>query len=597
MRLSHILRKNKGGVLPSRFIFFDVETTENKLDEDEVKLELKLGSACYVRYVKNKYYYQWKEFKKISEFWDFVFKKSYYRTNLYLIAHNIGFDFRVLQGFNEMKYNKFILSKFITTGSSNIWIFKKGNKKITCLDNMNYFKTSLEVLGKSIGFPKTKVDFNTVSDNLLMLYCRNDVLIMLKAWKLLFKFIDDNNLGNFSNTIAGQAFNSYRHRFMQKEIYIHNNEKAIKIERASYHGGRNECFYIGKLENQKYYLLDVNSMYPSVMYEYEYPNKFLGSSDSLNGLEGQLKKYCLIIECIIKTDEPIYPIIQNDKLIFPVGIFKTYLSTREIEYALKNNHIYKINSVYRYSKEKLFDNYVNFFYDKKVLYKNENNDAFSYLCKLFLNSLYGKFGQRNERYEKIGKSLLANGVYEYFDMDKQENIKERVINGIAEKSVGLVEGQDSFVSIPSHITADARIRLWKYIKIAERKNVYYCDTDSLIVNEQGYHNCREYISDKLGNLSLKEISNKVEIFGLKDYVFGNNTIIKGIKKDAIKISEGSYEQTVFEGIKGAIRKNRLNEMIITKNQSKILKRNYDKGIVLQNGNVIPFEIKEQSHLF
>jgi hypothetical protein len=413
---------------------------------------------------------------------------------------------------------------------------------------------------------------------------------MVEAWEKFFKFLKDNDLGNFAKTIAGQALGAYRHRFMKENIYVHTCNSAIEMERKSYHGGRTECFFIGKKEKENFYLLDVNSMYPSVMRENEYPTKLIGIYHKYN-LEDKIKSFAITADVSIKTDKPIFPVNVNDKLIFPVGEYKTILTTREIEYALKNNLITEVRNYCVYEKHNLFKNYVDFFYNKRLEYKKQKNDAFSFICKLFLNSLYGKFGQRNEKFEKLSNNNndINDGIFKFFDLDNETWITERRISGRIERSAGLQEGRETFVAIASHITADARMKLWSYFELAGRENIFYTDTDSMIVNQKGYNNSISKLGPELGMLSLKDTANMIEIRGLKDYSFGENETIKGIRKDAIKITDDLFSQTKFEGIAGAIRKNRMNKMFISEVRKKLY-RMYDKGIVLSDGKIIPIHV-------
>jgi len=309
-----------------------------------------------------------------------------------------------------------------------------------------------------------------------------------------------------------------------------------------------------------------------------------------------MKKYAITSRVVLNTNEPVYPTRKDDKLIFPIGMFETVLTTREIEYAIKHNHIVEFKDTFSYEQEILFDSYVDFFFKKKVEYRLKENEAFSYMCKLFLNSLYGKFGQRVDAYKKIKpEDSMGDGTLTVFDIDKNEWVTKRSIGGLWEQSIGKVEGFDSFVSIASHITADARMKLWHYFNIAGRDNVYYTDTDSMIVNVIGYNNCKPFISDELGDLSLKATDTILKIYGAKDYVFGKDEVIKGIRKDATRLSETEFEQTRFEGIAGAIQNNRLNKMYISKVEKK-LKRNYDKGIVSKDGLVSPHKLTYQPPL-
>lgn len=593
MRYAHIIKKNFGGEMPQRVIFFDTETSKKRLNAVETELIFKLGAATYWRISDNtKINYS---FYTINDFWNFVFRRLLFRARLVLVAHNLPFDFRVLKGFEILRANGYKARKIIYNGTTNIFEFRKGGRALLFLDNMNYFKSSLERLGQSIGLEKLKMPRKTETDfKKLMVYCKRDVEIMFKAWKLLLEFLTINDLGNFSKTIAGQAFSAYRHRFMPHEIFVHTNKTAINLERAAYHGGRTECFRIGKMPEEDYYLLDVNSMYPSVMARYQYPSKLVMQDNyiSVNTLWPLLKKYCIIARVFLNCSKPIFPVIYNEKLVFPTGHFSAVLTTREIEYAIEHNYIVSVNQISLYEKENLFFKYIDFFYNKRLEFKKENNGAFEHICKLFLNSLYGKFGQRNDKYKIIGyDNSLKDGVFEFFDIDKMIDVRQRFIGGKIEESAGKVEGFDSFVAIPAHITADARMQLWRYFEIAGRDNIFYCDTDSIIVNRRGYENCTPHIGENaLGFLEVKKQARILKLYGPKDYVFGADEVIKGIRKDATRLSENRFSQVKFEGLAGAIRKGRTSRMIISQTE-KELKREYTKGL-LRDTVVYPFKLNQ-----
>jgi hypothetical protein len=166
----------------------------------------------------------------------------------------------------------------------------------------------------------------------------------------------------------------------------------------------------------------------------------------------------------------------------------------------------------------------------------------------------------------------------------------RYLFGWRYECVGKEEAFNSIPSISAHITADARNLLTDYIEKAGWENVFYCDTDSLIVNSRGFDNLRDYISNnELGKLKIENTSDNLEIYGLKDYRFGEEVKIKGIKKDAKKISENKYLQYHFEGIRMAMRKGNFAKVLVIPIE-KVLKRSYNKGRVLKSGYVKPYHL-------
>ena len=95
------------------------------------------------------------------------------------------------------------------------------------------------------------------------------------------------------------------------------------MARDSYIGGRTECFRIGTFDGPLYYI-DVNSMYPSVMKTGDYPTKLQGVYKNIEDREVDiwLREKCFIAEVTLSTDIPIYPLVNNGRLIFPTGTFK-----------------------------------------------------------------------------------------------------------------------------------------------------------------------------------------------------------------------------------------------------------------------------------
>ena len=595
MRVPHLLRDNKSLGQPHNYIFFDTETLPEKISEIEEKHTLRLGVALFWRFKDNfkiiskEYLY----FKEKQQFWDFVFSKTSSKGRIVVFAHNLPFDVRIVGGFDVLKEYGWQVKRFIEDNRVCIWEFVKGSRKILFLDTMNFFNVSLRRLGKDIGLEKMTMPDFSEDDDKWFVYCQRDVDIIFQAIKGWLRFIKENNLGAFAKTLASQSLNAYRHRFNKYPVFIHNEKQATELERESYHGGRTEAFFIGKKEGKEFYKLDVNSMYPSVMIKNSYPSSLLLYQENVSKerLKNYLKKYGAIARVEVETPEPVFATKENDRLIFPVGYFETVLTTRELKYAFSHNYIKEVKECTFYKMKPLFVGYVKFFYQKKREYKEKGNKTYYLLSKLFLNSLYGKWGQRNDEFEVVGyDESLPTQMYEVYDWITKEHYLVRIINGRIEHSVGKIEGYNAFPAISSHITADARMYLWKLFKMAGLENVFYVDTDGFFTNKQGLDNLSSLLDKyKIGYLKVEGIANHLEIRGLKDYTFGNDVKIKGIRKDAKKLDENTYLQTEFEGLRTGLRKKQI-DYVIVRQEMKFLKREYTKGQVLENGKVIPFEL-------
>lgn len=622
----HILSTNKQKYIPSNIIFYDSETqgsiifkeknTKNKNEVELTQETLRLG-----------FYEYWIDGKFERE--DFFYNKEYFfnmiqdtflglRKTLYIFAHNQGFDFRVSldNEFFEFNYDKVL---DIIDGNHFILIFKhkKTKRKIVFLDSFNYFKTSIEKLGDELGIDKIPIaDFDNVATEYLKLRCMIDVEILRKTIFELFNFIEENNVGSFKYTIAGLSFNGFRHSFMSDTIYIHANEKAHRLERKSYFGGRTECFFIGKL-NELIVKLDVNSSYPYAMKNEEYPVKLIRvlHNPSLEYVKELEKKYLVIADVLVNTDKRFYPKKIDNKIVFPIGTFRTSLCSPELFFDYSN--IIKVFSICIYEKRSIFIDYINYFYNKRMEYKKKGNKIFTYFCKIFMNSLYGKFGQKNnivKRDKNFDKYYKKEGFEDIFINDIHYTVK--FSDKKAYVNIGDYEYFNNFVAIASFVTSYARIKLLKYMLMNGFK-ILYVDTDSLFIKAKHFKVYDNYLDDyELGYLKIEDEGDELEIRGLKDYVFNNKEKIKGLPhKKAKKLNEDEICKLIDEGLIN-ISKDKIGNLknnvytynrflgykesfrfldlktVYRKDEIKILKREYKKGTKQNNGIVKPLVLAE-----
>jgi len=592
-RRNRKLPKTVQTTIPKYLIFYDTETEIITDDNGIIHFPLRLGVARYIELnadtsVK-------KEdtciFYDTESFIEFVLDKCKKKKRLYLFAHNAGFDIRVLDLHNHFNDRGFTSEPPIINNRVFIWDVKTSTNTLVFLDTANYGVISVDKLGSDMGYDKLDVDFNTVSDEELITYCKRDVEILEKFMYGFIVFLYDNNLGAFRSTIASQAFNTYRYRFMKIPPTIHTNEKALALERDSYYGGRVECRFIGDLNDGKYYYVDFNSMYPYVMLNLPVPHKFRGMTYkvSLNLLKMRVKTSYVIAKVLVKTDEPAYAIKLKGKLVFPIGTFKVILHQPDLKYALEQGHILYCYECSVYDARPIFSEYVDFFYHLKQLYTTKGNKSWRYITKLFLNSLYGKFGQRETTRKIVGESE-SDLIFRIpcSSEETEERYQYVMWFGVLFKEFRLGETAYSCPAIAASITSYARHRLWHYLKIAGLNNVYYMDTDSYIVNQSGYDNLTPHIDpSKLGYLAVEDTANNVRINGNKDYVFGDVVKHKGLPKTAIQLSDNLWEYTQFQGFITWMNNGAKPGMIAAKRTKRRL-QTYNKGIVnMENGTVSP----------
>lgn len=594
-RRCHWLRKNRKSRRPDTLVFVDVESSLVPLDDKQDDHVFRLGWSCLARYEPKTglQVSEWFYFEDVLDFWFWLMEKNGEHEQIYVIGHNVAYDARLLRAFSILPANSYTPEYAIMAETCVFFTFQSGKQQIHLLDNSNYWQTSLENLGQEFGLPKLDVDFTQVSDEELATYCRRDVEILVRVWQFWLDFLDKHNLGDFAITSSSQAFNAYRHRFMPVQIGIHNRLDAINLERASYRGGRTEVFKVGSFNTQDYYKLDVNGLYAYCMATYPHPQKLLKivrgrNPDELSRL---MNRWLAIADVIVETDEPLYPHRYQQQNCFPVGVFRTQLCTPELRLALVKDHVRAIGEIALYEPADLFSDYINMLTPLRQKYKLAGDVGRSLICKLLRNGLYGKFAQRGYKQEVLRDAPIDEiNVRRWTHGETGEKCVDWTFGGKVIRQYYTGESFDSFPAISAHTTAYARAHMALLIELAGSENVYYMDTDSLIVNSVGYQRLESAIDAlELGHLKVEGVSNHLEIYAKKSYVFGDKTTLKGIKKKAIKINPDTYLQTHFTTLNYAFRTGNLDQ-VKTYDVELQVKNAVTTGIVHKDGTVAPLQL-------
>ena len=416
--------------------------------------------------------------------------------------HNLKFDgefiiyYLLTHGFRHVEKKEDIKEKTFTTLISDmgqfysiVVYFEKKNKQVvkaTFYDSLKIIPFSVDLIAKSFNLPisKLKIDYNKPRALGHILteeekdYIKNDVLIVAKALKVIFdedlkKMTQGSNaLSDFKEIISKSKFNHY---------FPCLDYEVDKDLRKAYKGG---FTYLNPIYKEKDVasgvVLDVNSLYPSVMYE-----KLLPFGEPYF-FEGEYKKdkvyelYIQMITCSFTLKENKIPTIQikNNRSFFRGNEYLTssngeivclVLTNIDLQLFLEQYNVYDMNYVcgWKFKGIKgIFSEYI----DKWIKVKNEatisGNKGQRTLAKLMLNSLYGKFATSLDVQSKI--PYIDNDIIHYGLSEKEKK------NGI-------------YLPVGAFITAYARektIRTSQAIKDYSLdkygQDMYiYSDTDSI----------------------------------------------------------------------------------------------------------------------
>lgn len=420
--------------------------------------------------------------------WFIEFAKNNIGSTFYF--HNLKFDGEFIlcylfeHGYKHITDRKKLKTKTFTTLISDKGQFysleicfnkdEDKTEKITIYDSLKILPFSVEAIAEGFNLPisKLEIDYDEKREVGHILtpqevdYLRNDVEIMSRALLTLF------NQDLRQMTQGSNALYDYK-----KIVGKKNFSKWFPIPdydfdvRQSYKGGFTYCD--PRRQGQDIgegIVLDVNSLYPAVMYYQPLP---YGEGIFFEGKYKPDKLYNLYVQmftCQFELKENYIPTIQlkNNLSFMPTAYLSSSedeevtmcLTSVDLELFFEHYHVYNItwHSGWKFkSTTGLFKDYIDKWNAVKMESTLNGNKAMRTLAKLMLNALYGKFALNPNVQSKIP----------YYD------------NGIIKYTLGEKETRNPiYIPVGTFITAWARHKT-----ITSAQKVYdrflYADTDSL----------------------------------------------------------------------------------------------------------------------
>lgn len=595
----HTLPANKGNERPQHVLFADVESKLVAGPNHTTVFKPFLWTCYYKRYrtdnKPNQLDFFWGQ--DSDSFWDIVDAHTWAKKKTYLATHHLEVDFMPLAGFTSLLKRGWTLNKFISNGRTLLLFYSKGLRRLTILNNGSLFDSSIEDWGKMFNLPKLKMpdENDPIAD--WVTYCKRDTEIVVKMWDNLLEFLDENNLGNFKLTKAALAINAFKHRFMTHSIAIHNDAKTTVLERRAYHGGRFEALQLGTYTDGPYYELDVNSMYGFIESWAPLPTELRGYTiwPSIPMLKLRLTQYDVVATVDVDVKEPVYPVIEKGHVYFRTGLQRLTLCTPELRYALKRNWIVRVLRMAWYYKAPILKAYALFFMGLKRKYELEHNAPMRTLAKKYTNAVYGKLAQRGFEDNIIGE--CDPGTIEVAEiMNAQSGEKDALYKygGKIHRVKTTLKSRDSFIAIAAHITAYARMYLWRLMQIAGTEHVLHVATDSLVVDRVGYENLKRLVHpNKPGTLKIEGVYQEYTVKGINDVVMDGERKIKGIGKNSVQIDDNTFVITAWPKITTLMKDGVLDHYYVRQVQKTLQRKEYYAMLGTPNPN-LPVKPRKQS---
>ena len=308
---------------------------------------------------------------------------------------------------------------------------------VTFYDTLRHWPMSVEQMGRYIGLPKFAKDFTSVK------YCRRDTEIVWRFVAHMLQRYEADDL-KLKSTLPSMALQLFKAKFCP--ILPTVEEFRRQFYRQGYYGGRVEVYRFKPVLGPVHHY-DVNSLFPTQMRDAVFPDvdRWTETTTMDLGHEGMAE----VTIRVPFTRYPPLPMRYDGELVYPTGMLRGAWAYPELRAAEQEGC--RIQSVHRAIEHRAlaaspFKGFVEYCYGQRLQATHELDRVY---WKLMMNSLYGKFGQ------KEGMSMIFRDL-------------------LIEQSKPATHAN---VIWAAYVTSHARVHLLNALRSVS--TVYYTDTDSL----------------------------------------------------------------------------------------------------------------------
>ncbi len=283
-----------------------------------------------------------------------------------------------------------------------------------------------------------------------------------------------------------------------------------------YFGGRVECFQKGHILG-KFLSADINSAYPyAMLHEHPISTSYFSFHATCAELIKKIDHWVTGFFSITAESRGALPYrAQDGSLTFPndneIRLF--HVTGHEIKTGLETGTL-RLDSVlqgHMHDGTTNFDEYIYYFYNLRLEAIRTGNKKLDLFCKIFMNSLYGKFGANPENYNEF---MVADKIEEMRRLEKYDYDFAGTLgpNFLMRRDLDEEKMRYYNVATAASITGFVRAYLWRHI--CDSTGVIYCDTDCIVARDVSCD-----IGENLGQWGIEGHYSTGAVGGKKLYAF------------------------------------------------------------------------------
>lgn len=597
-RVAHYITPLKRDSIPDNHLIFDVETrlvpvagiAEQRWVCGGSKL---LGSTDGVFSPRRQY----EPHPSAEWLWREVRKWCHPRRRLIVWSHNLPFDLRVSGALRWLPRMGFELEGIVLERTAAWASFKGAAGSLLCCDLLSFLPAPLDIVARDMGISRQPFNYAQADDEALGRRCKEDVEITAQAVGLLLNWLRENRTGPFRPTGSGQSHACWRRRFLTHKVLVHDDQELLQKERQAMWAGRCEAWRHGKIGKDGIHEWDLNLAYCRIAEECAVPVRYKHRTGPMTPaqIELQAATSAVLAEVEIETEGAVVPCQAGERIIWPVGRFRTLLWDPELQLAAEHATKLTVTRTWVYRTAPALRDMARWIIDELSNPELVVHGPVKRLLKHWARTVVGRMALRYRTWEEYGETpdfdLRLGLLFELDGTDVTDllRIGKRVFE-LAE----LTEADSSAPQVTGWVMSEARRRLWGVIEAAGAWNVLYMDTDSVLVTDEGDARLRELPGELTSEFLIHKASwDKGVIHGPRNLELERDRRLAGVPRKAVRTGDSTFDGEVWRSLKASLARAELDHVAVLPRSFKV--RSVDpRRKRVEGGTTIPYRMEHDA---
>lgn len=505
-------------------------------------------------------------------------------------AHNAGFDLTVTslpmvlceQGWDP---------QFVNIGDETcVFIMAGPAGRLVITDSWSWLRCGLQTAAKDVGMRKVRLPD---SDDSLAAWhhrCAHDVRILDRLVSELLDWWDAEQVGGFSVTGSGCGWRTLRARIPERTILVGAQQPRTGFEREAIFGGRKEVWQVGRFLGRYVEDWDLRAAHLTVMATQLMPASPVDHRRFTPPLSPAAAPYGLgaLTAAEITTRVPCAPVRVRGEVWWPVGTFRTTVTTPELEAILEVADRIVILKAQWYRLTDQLKPWGDWCLALQSAPDSQVPRVVKRVAKGWGRAVPGRFALRTSQLLREAPATDLGWALEAgHDLGTGEAIETVTFGGVARTYRKDQDGTDCSPIVLAFVEGYVRAAMLRTIAARPAGQLLQCNTD-------GWWEIRPGRGEPAAGLSVpapftavrKAVVRDVTVYGPNHLDARGDRRLAGIPKTAEPTLDGSYQWHDWPGLRWQLQFSRPGEYL-RPGREMSLADHYCRRWVLRTGETVP----------